>query len=362
MAHNLEIVNGVASFAENKRTGLAWHGLGTKVDGAMLVKDALKLCHADYHVETAPVAAFSQEMIEKVCNGTFTMDDLLDSYVNNAKATIRTDNGSVLGLVSDSYGIVQNADAFAFVDMFCSGKATDRDNTPVIETCGVLGKGERIFVTAKFPQPIVLDNGDELEKYVVFTTSHDGSGAVRCVISPVRVVCNNTLSFALKENSGRFSFRHTSSVSQRLDLTNEENAKFAYKALNLSNLYEAELKASFNHLRNVRISEKMLDDMLAEVAFSDDSLKIYKATGNYNHQDIPTRGKNLFTSMKDCVISGVGQDSTISGTAEWALNGLTSYFQNSAKYKSDEVKFDSIMDGRVAKKVQKMYDTCMALD
>lgn len=354
----LENVNGEVSFAENGLKERAWHRLGQVMDRPMFVKEALELSHADYRVNTAPVVAFTDEMINKVQNGTFGIDDVLDSYIKNSKATFREDNGSVLGLVSDSYGIVQNEDAFKFVDMFCSGLDGDRDNTPVIETCGVLGHGERVFVTAKFKNDIILSNNDLLEKYVTFTTTHDGTGSVKCIITPVRVVCNNTLALALQNNSGRMSFRHTRNVGKRLDLTNEENAKFAYTALNLSRVYEEELKESLNHLRDMRLSEKMLDRIIAEVSLSDDCFAVYNATGNIEHDDISKIGKRTFYDMKNAIESGVGQEYSTTGNAEWVLNGITSYYQNVASYKSDEAKFDSILDGRVSKKVQKAYELC----
>ena len=107
-----------------------------------------------------------------------------------------------LGVVSDSYGIVQNSDAFKFLDTLLTGKLTDSEHTPIIETAGVLGNGERVFITAKFPEQIILDNktDDRVDMYVVFTTSHDGTGAVNCMVTPTRVVCNNTLNYALDHN------------------------------------------------------------------------------------------------------------------------------------------------------------------
>ena len=188
MPANIEMVNGVASFAENGKRERAWHGLGQVVEEPMFVADALKLCHADFNVGLQPVVALSQELIEAMENHTFINASMLkDLLVENTMATMRQDTNKSLGIVSDKYGIVQNVDAFKFVDLFCSGEKTDRDHTPVIETCGVLGKGERIFVTAKFPKPIVLDakRDDLVEMYVVFTTTHDGTGAVRCVCTPV---------------------------------------------------------------------------------------------------------------------------------------------------------------------------------
>jgi phage/plasmid-like protein (TIGR03299 family) len=364
--HNIEIkkVNGVevASFAENGRRERAWHGLGEGqqiFDRPMFVEEALKACHADYEVAMQPVVALSQELVDAMENGKFINASILrDLLVDKTMATIRTDTNKSLGIVSDKYGLVSNKSAFEFVDMFCSGKFADRDNTPVIETCGVLGNGERVFVTAKFPTPIVLDakRNDLVEMYVVFTTSHDGTGAVRCMCTPIRVVCQNTLNMALNHNIGRIAFRHSSKVMSRLDLLNKENAEFAYNALNVADVYTKGLKESFDHLRSIKVTERDIDNIIAEVALADDAKKIFLETRNINHEDIATRGRNIFLGMKESLESGIGQDILDKGNALWAINGITTYYQNVANYKNQEVMFDNIMDGNVYKKVNKAYD------
>ena len=275
---------------------------------------------------------------------------------------MRMDTKKALGLVSDGYGIVQNEQAFKFVDMFCSGKNADRDNTPVIETCGVLGRGERVFVTAKFPKPIVLNaqRDDLVEMYVVFTTSHDGTGAVRCVCTPVRVVCNNTLNLALQNNIGRIAFRHSSNVMSRLDLLNKENAEFAYKSLNVAEVYANGLKESLDHLRTIRLSEQVLDEIIADIALADDAKKVFLETKNIYHEDIATRGRNIFLGMKNAIEGGIGQDILDRGTALWAINGITTFYQNQANFKNDEVKFDNLMEGNVYKKVNRAYSRLLA--
>lgn len=359
MSHNLEQRNGVTSFAENILQEKAWHGLGQQFEGRMLVADALKACHADYTVSLQPVAALTPAIIEKMANGeNIPSDELLSLIVKDAKATMRLDYNEVLGMVSDKYGIVQNEDAFKFVDMFCSGQFANRDNTPTIESCGVLGHGERVFVTAKFPQDIILNSktDDRVEMYVVFTTSHDGTGAVRCMVTPVRVVCNNTLNLAFRENAGSISFRHSSNVMQRLDLTVKENAEFAYRALGLADTYAKVMQEKLEHLKNIKISEKELNSILASISLSDASQKIYAETGNIFHEDIPTRGRNIFLGMQQAVANGVGQDLVESGNALWALNGITTFYQNGTKFKNDEMKLNSLLEGNVSKKVQKAYE------
>ena len=365
MSHNIEMRNGVASFAEHVKRERAWHGLGDDqqiFDRPMFVAEALKACHADYNVKLQPIVALSDEIVHAMENGEkIEADTLLSLLVPNTRATMRTDLNKSLGIVSDKYGIVQNEDAFKFVDMFCSGKFADRDNTPLIETCGVFGNGERVFVTAKFPEPIVLDarRDDLIDMYVVFTTSHDGTGSVRCLVTPVRVVCNNTLNWAMKNNIGRISFRHSSKVMDRLDLLNEENAEFAYKALNVYETYANGLKESFDHLRNIRLSERDLDNIIAQVVLLPNAAKAFMQSHNIYDEEIKTRGRNIFLGVKECLENGIGQEGQERGTAMWLMNGLTSYFQNEASERNNEIKFDSILDGNIYNKVQTAFDLCL---
>lgn len=363
MSHMIEIKSGVASFAENGRRERAWHGLGQVVDEPMFVKDALKLCHADYNVGLQPIIAVTDDLLNAIHNGEMIDGSMLRNlFVEGRMATVRTDSNTALGLTSDSYGIVQNESAFQFVDMFCSGKFADRDNTPVIETCGVLGKGERVFVTAKFPQSIVLDakRDDLVDMYVVFTTSHDGTGSVRCMCTPVRVVCNNTLNLALEKNIGRIAFRHSSKVMSRLDLLNKENAEFAYNALGVAKVYTDGLKECFDHLRNIKLSEKDLDNIIAEITLADEAKKVFLETRNIYHDDIATRGRNIFLGMKESMENGIGQDILDRGNALWAINGITTFYQNEVNFKNDEVMFDNISSGNVYKKVNKAYEMLIA--
>ena len=358
MSANIEIKNGVASYAENGRKERAWHRLGQVFDRPMTVKEALEASHADFKVALQDVVMITPAITEAMAKGSVPSDLLLDAIINGKKATARLDKMKPLGIVGDGYGVVQNLDAFTFIDTLCTGQVGD--HTPVIECAGVLGQGERIFITAKFPEDIILDNkgDDRVEMYMIFTTSHDGMGAVKCVVSPIRVVCNNTLRAALAHNQGMLSLRHSSNIMQRLDLTSKENTEFAFKAMNLMNVYTKSLKERFDHLRNIKLAEKDLDNILASVVFSEKDLKLYKDAG-IESKDIATVGKNKFYAMKDAVEHGIGQDYGTRGTGLWVLNGITSYYQNNAEFRNDEVKFDSIIHGYTAKKVM---DACEALE
>ena len=137
MSANIEQRNGVYSFVENRKSGIAWHELGQVVNEPMFVDDALKLCHADYNVMMQPVMVLTPEVQEQILNGGIDEDTLLSLIIPKMRATVRTDINQSLGIVSDSYGVVQNADAFRFIDALCTGRSSDRDDTPVIETAGV---------------------------------------------------------------------------------------------------------------------------------------------------------------------------------------------------------------------------------
>lgn len=350
MSHNIEINNGIASFAENGRKERAWHKLGQVFDRPMTVKEALEASHADYEVEKRQLIAITPYISEAMAAGSVPTDMILDALINGKQATMRMDKMETLGIVSDSYGIVQNLDAFTFIDTLCTGGLSDRP--PVIECAGVLGKGERVFITAKFPEDIILDNkgDDKVEMYIVFTTSHDGTGSVKCMVTPVRTVCSNTLNLALHHNHGCLSLRHSSNIMQRLDLTSKENTEFAFKALNLMKVYKRSLEEKFTHLRNIKVSERDLDRILAEMALSEKDFDIFLKS-NIENDGIATRGRNQFEAMKMAVENGVGQEFGERGTGMWVVNGITSYYQNHAEFRNEEIKFDSILHGYTHKKV-----------
>lgn len=362
MSANIEIrtVNGVqtASYIENGRKERAWHGLGTVYDRPLTALEALQGAHADFEVGLQPMVGVTPDLLNMIEKGVFINASILrDMLIDGHKATMRLDHNEVLGVVSDSYGVVQNKHAFDFVDMLTTGQLGGE--TPTIECAGLLGNGERVFITAKFPEPIRMAGKDDLiDMYVVFTTSHDGTGAVTCMVTPVRVVCQNTLNFAFQHNSGKISMRHTSHVLDRLDLTNKSNAEMAYKSLNLYNTYKEYFEDSLMELAKVKVTDKETEQILAKALLSDDVWKVYKKNDfNLESDDIPTRSKNIMLNVTDALHSGIGQSNLDKGTGLWLINGLTTYYQNNMAWKDDEKKFNAIMEGSVQKKLQTVYDT-----
>ena len=167
-----------------------WHGLGTRVLEAPTSSAALSLAGLDWKVVQNPV---------------FTADGL---FISGFKANVRDRDSQVLGVVSDRYKVVQNEDAFAFTDELLGEGVT-------YETAGSLQNGRRTWILAKLPQRYII-RGDEIDPYLVFMNSHDGTGAIKAAMTPVRVVCQNTLNLALSTARRSWSTIHTGDIHGKL--------------------------------------------------------------------------------------------------------------------------------------------------
>ena len=219
--------------------------------------------------------------------------------------------------IGKNYTIVQNLEAFDFFDTITQAGAA------VYETAGVLGIGEKIFVTAKMPDTIRIAGTDDLtEVYVLLTSSHDGSGSIIAAVTPVRVVCQNTLNMALSNTINRVAIRHTSVVKDRL--------AEAHKVLGISKVFVQEANECFNHLSKKYVSDDAVKELIRNL---------------FNEQERDsTRIKNIEDAALECYFTGVGQEKII-GTAWGAINGITFYLDHVKNYRNDATKFDNIIGG-----------------
>ena len=209
---------------ENERL-VPWHGLGTPVEKAMTSAEAIQLAGLDWDVVGKPI--FSH------------LGKEIDGYVANT----RSSDDSVLGVVTNKYRVVQNREAFEFTDSLIGEGVT-------YETAGSLKKGKHVWLLAKLPETKILD--DAVEPFVVFSNAHDGTGAVKVAMTPIRVVCQNTLNLALKEARRCWSARHMGDMAGKLD-----DAK---RTLELANTYIEELDVEADKLANIDITPKKLEE------------------------------------------------------------------------------------------------------
>lgn len=197
-----------------------WHGLGTQVDEAPGSEEALRLAGLDWEIESKPIFDASGKLIA------------------GYKANTRSTDGSVLGVVSNKYKLVQNREAFEFTDALI-GEGVK------YETAGSLRGGRQIWLLARMPERKIA--GDAFEPYICFTNTHDGSGAVRACMTPIRVVCNNTLNMALRGAQRSWSTPHRGNVAARLDE--------ARQTLGLAELYLQRLAEQADRLANEKMTE-----------------------------------------------------------------------------------------------------------
>ena len=207
-----------------------WHGLGVKVKEAPTSKDALIMAGLDWQVVQKPI------MTE---DGT-----VIEGY----KANIRDIDQRVLGVVSNRYKVVQNEEAFAFTDALLGEGVT-------YETAGSLAAGRRTWMLAILPHRYIIA-GDEISPYLVFMNSHDGSGAIKVAMTPIRVVCQNTLNLALSTAKRTWSTNHTGDISGKL-----EDAR---NTLQLANNYMVELGRGIEQLQQKKLTDKQVMEYIEQ--------------------------------------------------------------------------------------------------
>ena len=164
------------------------------------------------------------------------------------KANIRDRDQSILGVVSDRYQVVQNEDAFAFTDELL-GEGVK------YETAGALQGGKKTFILARLPQRYIIA-GDEITPYFVIMNSHDGSCAIKAAMTPVRVVCQNTLNLAFRTAKRTWTTKHTSNIMERID--------DARTTLQFAERYMGEMGKGVDELVHKRLTDKKVMEYMAE--------------------------------------------------------------------------------------------------
>lgn len=221
-----------------------WHGLGTRVEEALTSQEAIEKAGLDWTVDPCPV--FDQRGIQ------------IQGYVANT----RSSDDSVLGIVSNRYRIVQNREAFDFTDNLI-GKGLK------YETAGSLRGGRQVWLLGKMPDMQIC--GDKFEPYICFTNTHDGTGAIRCCMTPIRVVCNNTLNLALSRAKRSWSARHIGDINAKLTE--------ARQTLDLADLYLKNFAEEADKLAGAKMNSGMVITVLDQMfKLKDDASQRQKDT------------------------------------------------------------------------------------
>ena len=292
MAHELETVNGQTSFASLREP--AWHGLGTVFTEEVTTKEMLDLAHlSNWNVR-----------LEDVAIPEGFASDRSFSFVTRTNP-FNPEQNDVLGVVGERYVPLQNEDLFDFGDLMLDGGGR-------WETAGSIKGGRQVFGSLALERETVLDpNGvsDKVNTYLLINTSHDGSVAIQASITPVRVVCANTLNLALG-NRGRggsvkqsFKIRHTATASGKVQQARE--------ALGLANAYMDKFDEMAKAMIETEVTKAQFDKIvaLAYPAPEKDSKGSFK-----KHNDKMDLIQSIY----------VGEyNKTIAGTKWGAFNALT---------------------------------------
>lgn len=237
MSHLLEQYGDMASFASLREP--AWHGLGTVLESEVSTSEMLEVAHlAGWNVRTEEIT-------------------LPGRSNTNYFATVRTNpfdgENDVLGVVGERYNVLQNEELFDFGDAILDGARW--------ETAGSIKNGKVVFGSLALERESVIDASgvaDVVKSYLLVHTSHDGSLAIQASVTPVRVVCQNTLNMAVGSNGKRakqsFRIRHTQTVQGKVAAARE--------ALGLANKYMDEFDKEAQALFEKEISAEMFFDII----------------------------------------------------------------------------------------------------
>lgn len=287
MSHEISVVDGRA---ETFNSVVApWHGLGTILDHVATAREAIEAAHLGWSVEKRPVM--------------FPGADGSPTGFPGRNVTVRTDNLRPLGIVGGNYEIVQNSEAFAFLDSVVG------EGQAIYESAGALYGGAKIWMLTRIPGDIEI-GPDAVRRYILLSTGHDGGSALTMRFTPVRVVCANTLSAAVRGTKSAITLHHIGGIAEKISQ--------AQRALGLAVRYYDDVAGQFRQLAASMVgSRERLTEYVDEVF-------------PCRREEVPTRTQNIRAEVVNLFDSGRGhQVSGVRGTWWAAYNAVAEYVDHS---------------------------------
>lgn len=211
------------------------HQIGKDISGATTVEEALNLSGLNWLVEQRPVYyPVGGELVP-----------LNDNFFN-----VRTNDDRVLGMVGDRYQICQNSEAFDFVDSLLG------DGAIQFTRAGQFRGGRAVWLQAKITGYFNI-LGDEIDQYILFVNSHDGTGSIKVLITPTRIICSNALNVAIRNSESKWSTVHSGDIQGKL--------LAAQHSLILANSYLDALTTKAEELNEIKLSTFDVDDILLQL-------------------------------------------------------------------------------------------------
>lgn len=332
MAHLIDKSKGFNAFVSFAQP--AWHGLGTVLNNPINTADALNQGGLDYTVLKLP-------NIHYLPNGEELISE--DSFF-----TVRTDVNMVLGSrLGKDYEVLQNIEALNVVDeILQSGTAT-------IETAGAIDEGRKAFICLKVNKDIIVGSNDTVKQYVLIANSHDGSLSITAMPTNIRVVCNNTLSAALRNAQDKIKIRHTSNAQYRLSE--------AAKVLKLITNNTAANEDNYNTMLQTVISKEEMFNYFGNVFCTQQEIKDLQ-TGKRTNDVLSTRKQNILSEVLQFAKVGQGQSVAMKGNdfTMWsAYNAVTGYITRK-KYNNSSDRANSMLFGSAAETIETAGNLALA--
>lgn len=327
----------------NKKTGthsyfgvgeLPWHNLGITVEEAVNAEKAIELANLGYTVQKKPAMFPIGDIPEPNENGIITMSV---KPVAGKFHSYRTDTGDVLGTVGSAWTPLQNVDAFKFFD-----GVIDKEEA-IYQTAGVLGKGERAWILAKLPAHIRVGKDDITEQYVLLSNGFTGTNGVVAAITPIRVVCSNTLNMALQGATSKISIAHTPNVDKAIEK--------AAEMLGIFNQYTQEMEDAFNVMATKSVTVDQTKGFIEALIPKNEETKARTKADEYR--------EGVLKFFED----GVGQDMpTTNGTLYGLVNAVSGFTSHVKEYTGAESKFKNLLlNGTSSRMNQTAMDMALEL-
>lgn len=221
----------------------AWHQLGTTLDHSFTAEEAMKYGYlGGWNVRKSP---------------EYTRDEQGNELIVPSRYAVLRDNPftkgqiDVLGSVGDTYHVIQNEEHAALLDALVDESGAH------FETAGSLDGGRKVFVTMKIPGHIKIGGVDRVDNYIAAVNSHDGSTKFTIMVTPIRVVCANTMNIAFRNQSHKYTVRHTRGAQKQL-------VGEARKALDMTFSYLDSFQAQAEELINTTMTQYRFEEIVTK--------------------------------------------------------------------------------------------------
>jgi len=295
-----------------------WHGLGVKIDDNLTPEEILTVAGLDWEVHRKPLFA--------------SQDDtgLQLQKMPDHSALVRASDNKVLGLCGSRFQVTQNHEAFKFFDKFCEG------GHMAMHTAGSLDSGRWVWALAKVSDGFTLPGGDQVESYMLLANPHIWGESLKVMFTPIRVVCQNTLSMALQGFKSEHAFRmmHTRTFN------NEQIFAQAEQALGLAMKQQAEHQEQAEFLAKAHVvNEQAQFQYFMKVLYPQAQQLV--ANDNLLYQELPLKVKNLL----DLAVSSPGADMPSASDTYWGMYNAVTYWADHEAGRTDSGRLKSAWFG-----------------